>query len=206
MKKVSLVKNAIPIELCNFLSIEFQMMKDNIDMLEITNAYNDPMCIGSFSWYAPLPFETLLEYMKPKVEEITQLKLYPTYSYARIYQNNAMMEKHTDRRSSEIAVSCCLEKDVDWPLMFEDTDQELSIHMDVGDICIYRGIEVPHWRNTYTGSRQIQAFLMYVDANGPYNYLKYDTRPMLAAPYASTKQIIKDEMSGIINEPQYYNN
>ena len=202
MIKVQHVENVISTELCNFLSTQYEMMRDNL--VNYAHAFQDPMGPGNFSWYAPLQFETLLEYLRPTIEKCTELNLHPTYSYARIYTNGAEMKKHTDRRSSEIAVTCCLKRDIDWPIYFEIDGEEYPINMNVGDICIYRGMEVPHWRNTYSGNNQVQAFLMYVDADGPYKYFKYDTRPRLAAPYESTHQIIKDEMAGIIKNPEEY--
>lgn len=202
MRKVQHVKAAISSELCYFLALQYEMMRDNL--VNYAHAFQDPMCPGSFSWYSPLQFETLLEYLTPTIEHHTGLNLYPTYSYARIYTNGAVMQKHTDRRSSEIAVTCCLKRDIDWPICFEVDGEVNPIIMDVGDICIYRGMEVSHWRDTYTGNTQVQAFLMYVDADGPYKYFKYDTRPRLAATYESTHQIIKDEMAGIIRNLEEY--
>jgi hypothetical protein len=204
MNKVKLIRDAIPLPICELLSIEFQLIKDNMDLVNYDHSYKDPMCPGSFSWYAPLPFESLLEYLKPKIEDVMQMTLHPTYSYARIYTEGAFMEKHTDRRSSEIAVSCCIDKDSEWPLIFDIDGKENEVYMNVGDICVYKGMEVPHWRNEYQGNKQIQAFLMYVDVNGPYDYFKYDTRPMLAAPFSTVKQVVIDEMNGKVNDPQNY--
>jgi hypothetical protein len=44
---------------------------------------------------------------------------------------------------------------------------------------IYRGIDIPHWRETYDGDRLAQVFLHYVDQNGPHNEWKFDKRPGL---------------------------
>ena len=50
-----------------------------------------------------------------------------------------------------------------------------------GDCLIYRGCEVRHWREAFAGNYQAQAFVHYVDQDGPYAKYKYDTRPMLGA-------------------------
>jgi hypothetical protein len=46
-----------------------------------------------------------------------------------------------------------------------------------GDMVVYRGIEIEHWREPFDaeeGSYQVQVFLHYVDANGGLKHLKYD--------------------------------
>jgi hypothetical protein len=54
-----------------------------------------------------------------------------------------------------------------------------KILLNPGDIAIYKGCEVEHWREPYEGRQQIQLFLHYVDANGIYKDYKFDKRPML---------------------------
>jgi hypothetical protein len=44
---------------------------------------------------------------------------------------------------------------------------------------VYNGTELNHWREEYQGSEQMQCFLHFVDANGPYADYKYDNRPMV---------------------------
>ena len=48
--------------------------------------------------------------------------------------------------------------------------------MNVGDICVYKGMEYPHWRRKYRGNKHTQVFLMYVDADGEYADQKWDKR------------------------------
>ena len=52
-----------------------------------------------------------------------------------------------------------------------------------GDLIIYRGCEVEHWRDKFDanyGSYQVQAFFHYIDKNGPYYpKFKFDGRPSL---------------------------
>ena len=46
-------------------------------------------------------------------------------------------------------------------------------------MAIYRGIELEHWREKFEapeGSWHVQAFLHYVDANGPHSEWEYDKR------------------------------
>ena len=58
-----------------------------------------------------------------------------------------------------------------WPIYINNTD----IMLEEGDAVLYRGCEVVHWREPYTeGTKLAQAFLHYVDANGPYTEWKND--------------------------------
>jgi hypothetical protein len=59
--------------------------------------------------------------------------------------------------------------------------------MNPGDICIYKGSELIHWREKYQGNKQTQAFLFYVDTEGLFSWMKYDTRPALGMPNGAKK-------------------
>ena len=55
---------------------------------------------------------------------------------------------------------------------------------DAGDLVIYRGCDVNHWREKLQHSENswhLQGFFHYVDANGPYAEYMYDRRPMIGA-------------------------
>jgi hypothetical protein len=70
-----------------------------------------------------------------------------------------------------------------WNILFNNRSDEIeAISLDVGDMCVYRGYELEHWREPYQGSRQIQAFLHYVDSTGDFAHYKNDTRPLLGLP------------------------
>jgi hypothetical protein len=47
---------------------------------------------------------------------------------------------------------------------------------------IYKGLEVPHWREPLAGERQLQVFLHYVRQDGPHAVHRYDGRTRLGAP------------------------
>lgn len=171
-----LLRNAITPEVCALLSTNMEMLRIALDNPP------DPTIKNAFGYYSPIFLESLLLYMQPLIESEVGKDLYPTYSYGRIYGNGSELLRHTDRPSGEFGVTCCLEKQVDWPIYFERDGSIGSYELNVGDICIYSGIEYPHWRNPYSGDRHIQVFLMYVDANGPYSEWKYDKRPYLCHP------------------------
>ena len=120
----------------------------------------------------------------PLAEEVTRLRLSPTYSYFRVYKRGDTLVKHTDRPSCEISLTLCLgyEAEGPWPLLLENRDGVSSIELEPGDALLYRGIECTHWREPFGGERAAQVFLHYVDQNGPYAEWKFDKRKEL--PFA----------------------
>jgi len=122
------------------------------------------------------------------------------YSYARIYYKGSQLKKHFDRPSSEVSVSVAISKEPEynWPIYIKNEDGvEHEINLDVGDIVIYSGRKHEHWRNPYEGNKVVQAFLQYVEADGPYSYLKWDTKPALGLPAEFVRQEIKDEVQKV---------
>ena len=55
--------------------------------------------------------------------------------------------------------------------------------MQPGDMLVYKGCDVEHWREEFTGENCGQVFLHYNDASDPKaEENKYDTRPFLGLP------------------------
>lgn len=192
-----IVEKAVSKELCNFLTLEFSMMEGVCRQL-YPNANLADLCDNTFARYSPLMMEALSVWLQPLIEQKTEMKLFPTYSYARIYYTGSKLQKHFDRASSEISVSVCLTKELDWPLYIKNEHGDVhEINLDVGDIVIYSGRRHEHWREPYTGTKQTQAFLQYVNADGPSSWLKWDTRPVLGMPFEYASMEIQEEIQKI---------
>ena len=128
----------------------------------------------SYSVHTDPLIESLSTISHPKMEKITGLELLPTYTYFRFYKPGDILKPHIDRDACEISVSVCLGWDykglVDdyrWPIYINGT----SVVLEIGDAAIYKGIDIEHWRDEFIakeGSWHAQAFLHYVDKNGPH--------------------------------------
>lgn len=138
----------------------------------------DSLVEKSFSAYALLETEDLLLKLTPVISEIIGEELFPTYSYCRIYYTGASMRPHTDRSACEISMSLSLSGDP-WPLWFKINNNSVPVSMRKGDAVLYKGLEVEHWREIYTGTACTQVFLHWVCANGPYADWKFDKRPQI---------------------------
>jgi len=140
----------------------------------------DVQCPKSQAIHGTETFDQLLVDLLPHFEKHCGKKLYPTYSYARLYVPGEELTKHTDRPACEISATITLgfEGNV-WSIYMDGK----KVDMAVGDAILYRGMDVEHWREKYTeGQWQAQVFLHYVDANGPHKDEKYDNRGLLGKP------------------------
>ncbi len=67
------------------------------------------------------------------------------------------------------------------PVSGEKGTDGMPIHMKPGDMIIYRGDVVEHWREPLWGNNHAQVFLHYNEKEGQYN-IPYDGRPLLGMP------------------------
>ena len=190
------IRQAITKELANFIYSYFLMkrkvarkMYDERYISQSNYDYgvwNDEQIPETYSHYADIAMETLLQNLQPKMEEETGLKLTPTYSYARIYKKGDILKRHKDRYSCEVSTTLNLGGD-DWPIYLEPSGEEgkegIKVDMQPGDMLVYKGCDVEHWREEFTGENCGQVFLHYNDASDPKaEENKYDTRPFLGLP------------------------
>tara|TARA_R100001369_G_scaffold84650_1_gene117647 strand:+ start:2857 stop:3471 length:615 start_codon:yes stop_codon:yes gene_type:complete len=142
---------------------------------------NDPQAPGSYSIFGDIAGDMLLVKLKSLVEEKTNLKLIEQYSYTRAYKKETVLEKHTDRDSCEISVTLNIGCDKIWPIYLEVEKKQIEIKLGVGDLLIYKGSILPHWREKFEGETCIQTFLHYNNVNT--TDVKFDHRPHLGLPH-----------------------
>ncbi len=144
----------------------------------------DGQVLGTPAAYGDFLMDGLLNDLLPRIERASGLKLFPTYSYFRVYKRGDALRKHRDRPACEISATLSLgyEPDQPWPLWIQGRRGAASVLLAPGDALLYLGIECAHWRRPFHGDRCVQAFLHYVDQNGPNAEWRFDKRPSLAAP------------------------
>jgi hypothetical protein len=130
--------------------------------------------------------ETLLQKVKPVMEKESGIKLSETYSYARIYKKGDKLKRHKDRYSCEISTTMHLGGD-EWSIFLEPSGEEgkegVEVKLEIGDMLMYQGCELEHWRNTFKGKDCGQVFLHYNDTSGKNaKQNKFDGRPMIGLP------------------------
>ena len=165
----------------------------------LLGTWTDKQIPNTYSHYADPVMETLLMKVLPKMQQETGLDLIPTYSYARLYKHGDILKRHKDRPSCEISTTIHLGGDM-WPIFIDGTgansviDERNNIHkpnapegtkvlLEVGDMLVYSGCELEHWREPFEGNVCGQVFLHYNHVNGPFaEKNRFDKRPMLGLP------------------------
>jgi len=130
---------------------------------------------GDTCYYSDPLMESLMINKRKLMEKETNLLLYPTYSFWRMYTFGADLKKHQDRPSCEISVTVQINGDSDWPIFMGGKEVVLKN----GQAVAYCGIEIEHWREELKGDFQAQAFLHYVDKDGPHAEWAFDKRKNL---------------------------
>ncbi len=180
-----ILKGLIPRVMCDYLA-------ENIKVLEANGplTYGDEQVQESFATFAPVVTETLLEILTPILSSAINCELYPTYSYLRIYLKGATLARHIDRPSCEVSATLCISSEGPriWPLFLETAAGITEVELEPGDAVMYKGMEVPHWRDEFEGDRQVQVFLHYVKRDGAYREFKFDKRPHLSHHLAARTQ------------------
>ena len=148
--------------------------------------WNDEQVPNTYSHYSDILMETLLEKVKPTMEKHTGIKLTPTYSYARIYKNGDILTRHKDRYSCEISTTLNLGGDL-WSIYLDPTGREgqagIKIDLKPGDMLIYSGCELEHWREEFKGKDCGQVFLHYNKSSSKKAKENlHDGRPFLGLP------------------------
>jgi len=148
--------------------------------------WNDEQIPETYSHYADVAMETLLVKLKPLMEKESGLKLNETYSYARIYKKGDELKRHKDRYSCEVSTTLNLGGD-EWPIYLEPSGEEekegTKVILNQGDMLVYKGCDVEHWREKFEGENCGQVFLHYNDASDEkVEQNKYDGRPFLGLP------------------------
>ena len=186
--KYVVVRDALSKETIALLQYQSKMLEDvmcyNNNTLPGLFPFGDPQSPNSFSYFGALFTESLLLLLKPMMEEQISIELLPAYSYMRIYYKDAVLARHTDRPSCEYSATLCIQCDRTnpWPISFHTNGADTSVVLGQGDLCIYKGDELPHWREPCTYDSHIQVFLHFVNANGKYKDLKFDGRSRLGTP------------------------
>lgn len=194
--KYVVIKKAISKDLALFLYNYFMMQKQVYDtcrqsryisqfetLLGYYEAPNEQIP-NTYSHYSNIAFETLMLKLQPLMEKTTGLKLTPNYTYARIYKKGDELVRHSDRFSCEISTTLNL-GGYPWPIFLESKQNPkgIKINLKPGDMLVYRGSELEHWRELLQGDNCVQVFLHYnnIKTKGADENM-FDKRPHLGLP------------------------
>ena len=196
--KYVVIKQAIPKDLAAFVANYFVIKKQVYDTCRQTRFISpyetllgeyegaDGQIPHTYSSYSDIAMETLMLKCQPVMEKITGLKLTPAYTFARIYKYGDILKRHKDRFSCEISTTMNLAGDP-WSIYLEPSGKEglkgIKVDLKPGDMLVYSGCELEHWRNKFKGKEHIQVFLHYNNRKTPgAKENMFDKRPQLGLP------------------------
>lgn len=156
-----------------------QSLQKQFAELEQTGQYSkDDQAPNSPAIYNFKPF---LELLCQKTTEVTSLigeQVLPTYTYARIYKNGEVLNRHRDRPACEISLTVHIGGDANWGISIQKPNgEEVDLNLNTGDAMLYLGCTADHWRSTpFSGQNYSQVFLHYVCSNGPNAWAYFDKK------------------------------
>ena len=208
--KYTVIRQAISRDLAIFIANYFRMQKQVYDTCRQARYFSpfeqvlgyyeghDEQIPNTYSSYGNIAMETLMLKCQPIMEKTTGLKLDPNYTYARIYKKGDELKRHKDRFSCEISTTMNLGGD-DWPIYLSPNEnvgepdgknitaaskaKGVKVDLKPGDMLVYRGVELEHWREKFKGKECVQVFLHYNDRKTPgAKDNRFDKRPHLGLP------------------------
>jgi hypothetical protein len=184
----------------------------------------------------------LQQYLKPKLEDIIDVELIPTYAYTRKYERNAFLKAHNDRPSCEFSVTLPIAYFTDdhkpWKIWVKnDKDyigvkddryissitqdipirerKDIGVELEPGDILVYQGPNVLHWRDRLVGKHSYNIFLHYITYNNDIykkygDIYKFDNRESIYHDYERSKEKQREDTDSYVESlpeyPQMINN
>jgi hypothetical protein len=143
---------------------------------------------NSFTFYGDPLMDTVLGNATDSLSKIIGYNLLPTYTYTRLYGRGDELTIHRDRPSCELSATLTLAIPKETPInpiyfsRKEDRSDAVEILLEPGDLCLYRGCDLYHWRPPFKQNWYLQSFLHYVSADGENKNNIYDERPYLGMP------------------------
>jgi hypothetical protein len=152
-----------------------ELKKNFTKFAKANNLQGDNQVPNSAALHNFKDFLELLCEKVPSLSKIAESTLLPTYTYARIYAEKSDLKIHTDRAACEVSITLHLGGDKEWPIYIKTPKGEtVKLDLEVGDAMLYLGCVAPHWRDEFEGTEYCQAFMHYVQSNGPCAWAYFD--------------------------------
>lgn len=155
------IKNWIPKEAAVELGEEFNRFVS-------VHGERDEQVPTSLAYHNYLPFVELLCGMTGDLNRRMGRAYLPSYVYARRYNKESILVRHSDRPACETSMTVNFGGDRKWGIWIVDkSGLEVEVKQEPGDALLYQGCTQEHWRNCFQGFSYTQAFFHYVESRGP---------------------------------------
>jgi hypothetical protein len=148
---------------------------------------------NSYGCYSDPVFNSLALKALPQMEESCGLKLYPTYTYTRLYLPGYALVPHLDRPACEFSSTVTIgygDRESPWEIYIENDDLDgVEYILYPGEGVIYEGRKYHHWRLPLDKGWQIQTFVHYIEIEGEvyYDVLERDPNFDFSEPFHDFK-------------------
>jgi hypothetical protein len=206
-KNYVVIKNAISKDKADFLFRYFKLKREVAKTMFARKwlspystewgQWNCPQIPNTYVMYGDVAFDCLLEELRSVVSKYTELDLVEQYSFARLYKKGDELKRHKDRYSCEISTTLNLGGDL-WPIFIEPDSTKgikdpngykseftkgVQIDLEPGDMVVYNGVDLEHWREPFDGEICGQVFFHYNTSDHAQEHdNRYDGRPHLGLP------------------------
>ena len=174
------IQNFLKPELVEFLTNYIYLCK-KVSETSNTNKYleGDGQVSGAkFVTYGDIAIDSLLETYFPKIQEVWDKKLYPSFTYARIYGAGTALDMHRDRIGSDVTCSVKL-SGPPFPFVIngEEGSAERPQHYIIsqGDALVWNGNKYTHGHSDEISDEGLHLLLICTE----YEDHMYDKRKHL---------------------------
>ena len=185
--KYEIIKNCLTNEVVEIIA-GYTLLKRSVHKKFIDSKYIPPLSVDwgtrndryvpdVYSCYADIMTETILQILRPKIEKIIKEKIFPVYSYYRIYEKDCIFPKFPNTKQFDISALLFVGGDK-CPLTLIKNQKNVSVDLKPGDLLIYDGKEIIQEEKTFKGNNYIQLIFNYTNNKD----LLWDGRPQLGLP------------------------
>lgn len=145
--------------------------------------FEDSQSPGNYALYGDPIQDVVMHQHMDLIRNCVELDLQPAYTYWRLYVQGAELKSHVDRAACEISATICLGHSASavWPIHLRTVQGVVSVGLEPGDALIYRGCDIPHWRDALPAGDCAQVFWHFTHMQGSTQQM-WDGRPGAGLP------------------------
>ena len=127
----------------------------------------DNQVVGRRSMHNASLFKAVHAQIAALVQSVADEAIKPSYCYLSVYPQGSELVKHTDRSQCKWNASITFARTADlWPIYVEVPSGVKEIRAELGEVVVYRGTDIPHWREPLPAGTATVCFFHFV--NQPY--------------------------------------
>jgi len=168
-------EDAIPVDMIDGM---FDWYNDNRDQFQFSTTdtpFDKVHTVDNTNVFLSGDFIKWSKIVQEILENYIGHRLYPVYNMGRVYEKGIKMGAHIDRAPCQVSVTLPVAyMPMNWPIVIDTSKGVKTVHQHVGDMLLYKGDQVKHWRDENTLAQvQYQHYFHYIDLDteqGEYMY------------------------------------